>query len=68
MKEKEYPEADALIYALDDREDDAKDVIQAMAFHERRRLQEALANLSYWIAEVNAGPQGNGILSIKTDC
>jgi hypothetical protein len=53
---KDYPEAEAVIYALDGREEDAKEIIKGMGMDERRRFQEALMAVSYLISEVNAGP------------
>ncbi|MBO0722323.1 MAG: hypothetical protein J2P41_15965 [Blastocatellia bacterium] len=63
---KDYIEAAAVVFALDEREADAKEVLRSMAYHERRRLIEALANLSFWITQVNAEPVSDGTLRILT--
>jgi len=61
---KEYIEADILIYALDKRDEDAKTMIAYLSKDESAALQEACANISYWISEINNRKSG----SVWLDC
>jgi len=55
---KDYPEAEILCLALDQKEEEAKKLIKTIGMHDRTRLQEALMAVSYWISEDIAGPKG----------
>jgi hypothetical protein len=53
---KDYIETVALVFALDGREESARQVIRSMSFEERRRFHDAMTDLCYWIAQVNCEP------------
>jgi hypothetical protein len=54
--DKEYIEAAAVVFALDKREEDAKEILRAMSREERRRLIVAFAELGLWISQIECEP------------
>jgi len=56
---KPQKEIEALCATIEGFEEDAKTILRTMSMGERRRLQEALFSLSYWISETNTAPVGD---------
>jgi hypothetical protein len=53
QEQKDYIEAAALIFALDNREEAARQVIRSMSLEERRRFHDAMVDLCCWIAQID---------------
>jgi len=65
INEANIKEIELLVLTLEGREEDAKAMLRTMGMGERRRLQEAIFSLSYWISETNTAPVGIGRLAVK---